>query len=84
MLTPAAIAELRSGWRILVACALGIAASAIALPYYSIGPLTKPIELETGWSRSDIQFAIAFSSGLGALTAPVTGWMVDRKLDVAA
>lgn len=78
MLTPAAIAELRSGWRILVACALGIAASAIALPYYSIGALTKPIELETGWSRSDIQFAIAFSSGLGALTAPVTGWLVDR------
>ncbi|WP_298192890.1 MFS transporter [Novosphingobium sp.] len=78
MMTPAAIAELRSGWRILVACALGIAASAIALPYYSIGALTKPIELETGWSRSDIQFAIAFSSGLGALTAPLTGWMVDR------
>lgn len=78
MMTPAAIAELRSGWRILVACALGIAASAIALPYYSIGPLTKPIELATGWSRTDIQFAIAFSSGLGALTAPVTGWMVDR------
>jgi predicted MFS family arabinose efflux permease len=78
MMTPAAIAELRSGWRVLVACALGIAASAIALPYYSIGPLTKPIELETGWSRTDIQFAIAFSSGLGALTAPVTGWMVDR------
>lgn len=78
MMTPAAIAELRSGWRILVACALGIAASAIALPYYSIGPLTKPIELETGWSRSDIQLAIAFSSGLGALTAPLTGWMVDR------
>ncbi|MBX9664287.1 MFS transporter [Novosphingobium sp.] len=78
MLTPAAIAELRSDWRILVACALGIAASAIALPYYSIGALTKPIELETGWSRSDIQFAIAFSSGLGALTAPVTGWLVDR------
>jgi predicted MFS family arabinose efflux permease len=78
MMTPAAIAELRSGWRIMVACALGIAASAIALPYYSIGALTKPIELETGWSRSDIQFAIAFSSGLGALTAPVTGWMVDR------
>lgn len=78
MMTPAAIAELRSGWRVLVACALGIAASAIALPYYSIGALTKPIELETGWPRSDIQFAIAFSSGLGALTAPVTGWMVDR------
>ncbi|MEI6640844.1 MAG: MFS transporter [Novosphingobium sp.] len=78
MMTPAAIAELRSGWRILVACALGIAASAIALPYYSIGALTKPIALETGWSRTDIQFAIAFSSGLGALTAPVTGWLVDH------
>lgn len=73
-----AVAELKSGSKLLVACALGIATSAIALPYYSIGALTKPIALETGWSRADIQFAIAFSSGIGALTAPITGWMIDR------
>ncbi|PEQ11295.1 hypothetical protein B2G71_17160 [Novosphingobium sp. PC22D] len=70
--------ELRRGWPILLACAIGVACSAIALPFYSIGPLTKPIEADTGWTRSSIQFAILFSSGIGALTAPVTGWMIDR------
>jgi predicted MFS family arabinose efflux permease len=34
--------------------------------------------MATGWSRADIQFAIAFSSGIGGLTAPLTGWMIDR------
>lgn len=70
--------ELKSGWRLLIASALGVGSSAIALPYYTIGALTKPVEMATGWSRADIQFAIAFSSGIGALTAPLTGWMIDR------
>ncbi|ANU08424.1 MFS transporter [Paraurantiacibacter namhicola] len=70
--------ELRGGWTLLVACAVGVGLSAIALPFYAIGPLTRPIEAELGWARADIQLAILFSSGLGALTAPVTGWMIDR------
>ncbi len=72
------LAELKTGWRLLAACSLGIAGSAIAVPYYTIGAITKPVALATGWARADIQFAIAFSSGIGALTAPVTGWMIDR------
>lgn len=68
-----ALDELRSGWPILVACALGVGCSAIALPFYSIGPLTKPISVATGWVRSDVQLAILFSSGIGAVTAPITG-----------
>lgn len=70
--------ELRGGWTLLVACAVGVGLSAIAIPFYAIGPLTGPIEAELGWARADIQLAILFSSGLGALTAPVTGWMIDR------
>lgn len=70
--------ELRTGWTILLACAVGVACSPIALPFYTIGPLTKPIAADMGWLRSDIQFAILFSSGIGALTAPITGWMIDR------
>ncbi|MHB9879984.1 MFS transporter [Pacificimonas sp. ICDLI1SI03] len=70
--------ELARGWPILLACAIGVGCSAIALPFYSIGPLTKPIAAEMGWARSGIQFAIVFSSGIGALTAPLTGWMIAR------
>jgi len=50
----------------------------IALPFYSIGPLTKPIAADMGWARSSIQSAIVFSSGIGALTAPLTGWMIAK------
>ena len=70
--------ELRGGWTLLVACAVGVGLSAIALPFYTIGALTKPIEADLGWARADIQLAILFSSGLGALTAPITGWMIAR------
>lgn len=71
-------AELRAGWALLLACTIGVSCSAIALPFYSIGPLTKPIEAATGWARSEIQFAILFSSGIGALTSPIVGWLIER------
>lgn len=73
-----ATAELRSGWTLLLACTIGVGCSAIALPFYSIGPLTKPIEAATGWARSEIQFAIVFSSGIGAITSPIVGWLIER------
>jgi MFS transporter, OFA family, oxalate/formate antiporter len=73
-----ALGELRSGWLLLLACAVGVGSSAIALPFYSIGPLTKPIEAGTGWARSEIQFAIVFSSGIGALLSPMVGWMIEK------
>lgn len=71
-------AELKAGWPLLVACAVGVGCSAVALPFYSIGPLTKPIAASTGWSRSEIQFAIVFSSGIGALVSPFVGWLIER------
>jgi MFS family permease len=75
---PGAWAELRGGWTLLLACTIGVGCSAIALPFYSIGPLTKPIAAATGWERSEIQFAILFSSGIGALTSPFVGWLIER------
>jgi MFS family permease len=78
MISADARTELAAGWRILVACALGVGLSAISLPFYAIGPLSKAVEAATGWDRADILAATIFSSGIGALTAPVTGWLVDR------
>ncbi len=52
--------------------------SSIVLPYYSIGALVVPVTSEFGWTRAQFQTAILFSSGLGALTAPVVGWLSDR------
>lgn len=70
--------ELKRGWRFVSACCFGIVCSAIVLPYYSIGTLVDPVTTAFGWTRSEFQTAILFSSGLGALTAPVVGWLIDR------
>ena len=40
--------------------------------------LVGPVTAEFGWQRSDMLFCLAFSSGLGALTAPVVGFLIDR------
>jgi predicted MFS family arabinose efflux permease len=48
------------------------------LPYYTVGALLVPVTEEFGWSRAQFQAAILFSSGLGALTAPIVGWLNDR------
>lgn len=71
-------AEFRRGWRLVLASAAGVGLSAIALPFYTLGPLAPAIEAERGWVRADILVAIAFSSGLGAAMAPVVGLLVDR------
>jgi MFS family permease len=70
--------EVRRNWQLLVSACTGIICSSIVLPYYSIGALVVPITEEFGWQRSQFQMAILFSSGLGALTAPVVGWLIDR------
>jgi MFS family permease len=70
--------ELRRGWLLIVASAAGIACSSIVLPFYSMGALVKPLTAEFGWTRADVQAGILFSSGLGALTAPLVGWLSDR------
>ncbi len=61
-----------------MAACTGVICSSIVLPYYSIGALVVPVTSEFGWTRAQFQAAILFSSGLGALTAPIVGWLIDR------
>lgn len=63
---------------LVLAAALGVACSATALPFYAIGSLTKPLTDANGWSRSDVQTAVLFSIGLGALMSPLVGALVQR------
>lgn len=70
--------EISRGWLLILASGVGVALSSIVLPYYSIGALVKPLSAAYGWTRADVQTAILFSTGLGALTAPVVGWLIDR------
>lgn len=61
-----------------MATCIGIISSAFVLPYYTIGALTVPVTEEFGWSRTQFQAAILFSSGIGALLSPAVGWLNDR------
>jgi len=70
--------EIRRGWPLILASGIGLACSPIVLPYYTIGALIGPLTQEFGWARAEVQFAILFSSGLGALTAPLIGMLSDR------
>ena len=70
--------ELAQRWPLIMATCIGIISSSFVLPYYSIGALVAPVTEEFGWSRAQFQAAILFSSGLGALTSPLIGWLNDK------
>ena len=70
--------ELANRWPLIMATCMGIVSSSFVLPYYSIGALLTPVTEEFGWSRAQFQAAILFSSGLGALTSPLIGWLNDK------
>ena len=70
--------ELAQRWPLIMATCIGIVSSSFVLQYYSIGALLTPVTEEFGWSRAQFQAAILFSSGLGALTSPLIGWLNDK------
>ncbi len=71
--------ELRRGWPIILAAAIGVGTGMSPLPIFSLGVLTKPIATEFGWGRGEIQAFLAFAT-LGAfIGAPLFGTLMDRK-----
>lgn len=74
----AAGAEFSTGWRLILASAFGVGFGSIGFVTYSIGAFIDPLGREFGWSRTEVQGAIAFGVGLGGFFAPVVGYMIDR------
>jgi OFA family oxalate/formate antiporter-like MFS transporter len=70
--------ELRRGWLLILAACAGVTCSSVVLPFYSIGVLVKPLTEEFGWTRAQFQSSILFSASLGALIAPVVGWLIYK------
>ncbi len=70
--------ELMRKQSLIVSSAFGVACSSIVLPYYTMSALVGPVTEEFGWARSDMLLSLAFSSGLGALVAPIVGILIDR------
>lgn len=70
--------ELRNGWRILLACMVGVGFGATGLPFYTLGLFLKPLAAEFGWSAGAAAgAALCLQAGLIA-TAPFVGRLVDR------
>ena len=70
--------EFSSGWRLIMACAFGVGFGSIGFVTYSIGAFIDPLGREFGWTRTEVQGAIAFGVGLGGFFAPIVGYMIDR------
>jgi len=71
--------ELRSQWRLLVACVLGVSygMSAMGLTY-TLGAFVGPLSKEFGWSRQEVLTVTVFAT-LGVVPASLAGgWIVDR------
>ena len=77
-MTYAEHSELRQHWRLLASASIGVLFSVLVLPYYTLGTLVVPVTEAMGWTRAQFQAAIFFSASLGALTAPLVGWLADR------
>lgn len=70
--------EFSQGWRLLLACFIGMMAGLTALPFYTYGIFAIPLEAEFGWSRGQAQSAL-LPQTIGVLaTLPVLGWACDR------
>lgn len=80
--------EFSDGWKLLLACFIGMMAGLTALPFYTYGVFAVPLETEFGWSRAQTQTALLFQT-IGVLgMLPVLGWACDkygvRKITIAS
>ena len=65
---------------LLLASCVGVIFSCIVLPFYTLGIFVVPVTEAFGWSRSEFQLSLLFSTGIGVFTAPVVGawWHMAR------
>ena len=72
------LAEFRLGWPVVLAAAVGLACGLGALPIYSLGALTKPMAVDLGWSRAEVQGIYTWMTVGNLVAAPALGWWLDR------
>ena len=70
--------ELRRGWRVLTAAAVGVTCGVTAVPIYTMGLFVKPLQDLHGWSRGEIQTCTFFAYMAVVVASPGVGMLVDR------
>lgn len=78
-MTGSARAEFASGWRMLVACVVGVAFSITTMAVtYTLGSFVGPLTEEFGWSRQQILSVAIFTTAAFIPASLTAGWIVDR------
>ncbi|CAN5342245.1 MFS transporter [soil metagenome] len=67
--------EFQRGWRILMLALVGAATTVSVTLLYSFGTLVLPLERAFGWSRGDLQIAIACMSGGVVVASQLASWI---------
>jgi len=70
--------ELKTGWSIILACAVGVGSGLSAILFYTFGVFSVALEDNFGWSRRDIQFGVTIYSTCVILILPFIGIMLDK------
>jgi len=78
-MTESVRAEFASGWRLLVACVVGVAFSITTMAVtYTLGSFVGPLTDEFGWTRQQILSVAIFTTAAFIPASLAAGWIVDR------
>lgn len=78
-MTQSARDEFASGWRMLVACVVGVAFSITTMAVtYTLGSFVGPLTDEFGWTRQQILSVAIFTTAAFIPASFAAGWIVDR------
>ena len=70
--------EFRSGWLVILACAIGVGVGLTGLPFYTFGVFINPLEDAFGWSRSSIAAGLMVLNAGTLFLSPLLGMVMDR------
>lgn len=74
----AAPSELKNGWPVMSAAAVGIGLGMSPLPFYTLGPLAGPIMEEFGWGLGQVFLAFPVYTLTAFFMAPLVGVLADK------
>ncbi|WP_343528940.1 MFS transporter [Sphingomonas sp.] len=73
------LAELRSGWRVLLGATLGAGLGVSSIPFYTAGVFVPELERAFGWSRAQLSVGSLVAMATLAAASPVAGRLIDRR-----
>lgn len=73
------LAELRSGWRVLMGATLGAGLGVSSIPFYTAGVFVPELERAFGWSRADLSIGSLVAMATLATASPLAGRLIDRR-----